>query len=231
MRITLAALALGSVSIGVLTAADPTPGKNLFNLQIIAYKGTNCPQGSLSGGGHRIAVKADVTDNPDRLTPTQLVRQNDIMLSPGDFAVLDGNACVDGVAGFQLPTQTIGGTLDDPTFQSYEVFLRLVGKPGTGIDVRTCATLLGDVNTTADDIIRCSTEAVVRTRTSGKGSKPTFENVSRQLLTICLDTDGNGSCDARYALFNGLFEDFFWNWNTTGQAHAQLVFVAVPDGA
>jgi hypothetical protein len=210
-------------------AADPTPGKNLFQLEIIAYDGNNCPQGDPSG--HRIAIKADVSDNPNGQLANTLVRQNDILLTAGEFQVLDGNACVDGVARFQLPAQGIGGTLEDPTFQEYEVWARLVGKPGTGVDVRTCATGPGEdgVPNTADDEIVCSTEAWVSVRQKGPGSKPTFTNVSKYLLTICLDTDGNGTCDTRLALFDPLLYDYFWNWNTTGKAHAQLVFVEVPD--
>src|SRR5437867_7458169 len=72
--------------------------KLLFNLEVIAYKGDNCPSGDMVGTNtHRIAVRADVNDNP---TLAQYVRQNDILLAPGEFAVLDGNACSDGVARF-----------------------------------------------------------------------------------------------------------------------------------
>ncbi len=161
------------------------------------------------------------------------------MLAPGPFAVLDGNACTDGVAKFQLPLNpcVVGGTVndacsvDDPTFQNYGVYARLVGKPNTGVDVTTCATgagldgLLG----TADDVIVCSTENWLSLRGSGKDSKPHFENVSKELLSICVDTSGDGVCDTRYALFASQFEDYFWNWNTEGKAHAQLFFMAIPD--
>jgi len=213
--------------------------KLLFNLEVIAYNGDNCPQGSLTDGGHRIAVKADVNDNPNGQLASTLVRQNDIMLAAGDeFKVLDGNACVDGVAKFQLPANPIGGTLDDPTFQEYTVFARLVGKPNTGVNVTTCATGPGAdaVLGTADDEIVCSTESWVSVRQ--KGTKPQFTNVSKELLTICtelalIDNDpltvGDGVCDIRLALFDPRLYDYFWNWNTTGKAHAQLFFMAIPD--
>ena len=94
--------ALGSMLVCLASpakAADPTPGKNLFQLEIIAYNGNNCPQGDFIGTNrHQIAVKADVNDNPNGKLATDLVRQNDIMLAPGDFQVVDGNACIDGVA-------------------------------------------------------------------------------------------------------------------------------------
>ena len=125
---------LGAVLVSLISpakAADPTPGKNLFQLEIIAYNGNNCPQGDFIGTSRRqIAVKADVSDNPNGKLVTDLVRQNDIRLAPGEFQVVDGNACKDGEARFNLPLNPIGGTLDDPTFQNYKVYGRLVGKPG-----------------------------------------------------------------------------------------------------
>ena len=245
----LAALLLGILAFSANTALAQIKGnglpqsKLLFNLEIIAYNGANCPQGSLADGGHRIAVKADVNDNPAGQNPLDpnFVRQNDIMLTAGEFAVLDGNACVDGVARFQLPAKicvdvdpnTAGDqcALDDPTFQEYLVFARLVGKPGTGVNVTTCATGPGPdaVLNTADDVIVCSTESWVDVRDSGKGSKPHFENVSKKLLTLCWDTSGDGICDVRLALFDPRLYDYFWNWNTQGKAHAQLFFMAIPD--
>ncbi len=221
--------------------------KLLFNLEVIAYDGNNCPTGDMIGTNtHRIAVKANVNDttfgepgnNPGGTLAKDIVRQNDIMLTSGDFAVLDGNACSDGIARFQLPTNLCSidpndysCQLEDPTFQNYQVYGRLVGKPGTGVDVTTCATSAGPdgVLHTDDDVIVCSTENWLSVRESGKGTKPTFTNVSKELLTVCVDTTGDGTCDARWALFAPQFYDYFWNWNTQGKAHAQIFFVAVPD--
>jgi hypothetical protein len=210
-------------------AADPTPGKNLYQLEIIAYSGSNCPAGDFTGTNrHQIAVRADVTDNPNGKLVTDLVRQNDIMLAPGDFQVVDGNACTDGVARFNLPLNPIGGTLDDPTFQNYKVYGRLVGKPLTEVTATTCGTNdAGTPNDTSDDFIQCSTESWISMRQ--KGTAPKYADVSKELLTVCLDTSGDGVCDTRVALFDPALFDYFWNWNTTGKAHAQLVFVAVPD--
>lgn len=227
--IVLGVLALLVLALPVW-AADPTPGKNLFQLEIIAYNGNNCPQGDFTDTNrHQIAVKADVNDNPNGQVASTLVRQNDIMLapsdSPGEFLVVDGNACKDGVARFKLPTVTIGGTADDPTFQDYMVYGRLVGKPGTKVNVTTCAT---DPSTDPDTII-CSLESWVSVRSKGPGSAPKYENVSKYLLTVCLAENAGGVCTTRIPLFDASLYDYFWNWNTTGKAHAQLVFVAVPD--
>jgi hypothetical protein len=213
----------------------PKGQKLLFNLEVIAYDAANCPTGNRQG--HSIAVRADWQDNPEGVLANALVRMNDIMLSPGPFDVIDGNACIDGVASFQLPLNPCveGGTvnddcsLDDPQFQAYEVYARLVGKWGTGVDVTTCATGAGEdaVLNTADDVIVCSTENWLEMRQ--KGTAPKFTNRSKELLTVCLDTDGDTTCDRRVALFNNDLYDYFWNWNTFGKAHAQLFFVAVPD--
>jgi len=212
----------------------PKGQKLLYNLEVIAYNGNNCPSGdNVGSSGHRIAVRADVSDDPRGANPNTLIRQNDIMLAPGPFAVLDGNACNDGVASFQLPLNPCAETLDqacsldDPTFQVYEVFTRLVGKPGTGVDVTTCATDDAATADPTDDTVVCSTENWMEMRQ--KGQAPKFVNRSKELLTICVDTTGDMICDTRLALFAPQLKDFFWNWNTEGKAHAQLFFVAVPD--
>lgn len=206
----------------------PMGQKLLYNLEVIAYDPNNCPSGDPNG--HRIAVKADVNDldKVKGADPSTLIRQNDIMLTEGPFQVLSSNACKNGTASFQLPANPcsdIGAScsVDNPAFQNYEVYGRLVGKPGTGVNVTTCAT------DTATNTIVCSTESWISVRASGKNSSPKFTNVSRELLSVCLDTDLNGKCDQRIALFSGGLEDFFWNWDTTGKAHAQLFFVALPD--
>ena len=176
--LALSALSL-SVAVYPARAADPTPGKNLYQLEVIAYSGSNCPQGDFTGSNrHQIAVRADVNDNPNGQLVNTLVRQNDIMLAPGDFQVVDGNACADGVARFNLPLNPIGGTLDDPTFQNYKVYARLVGKPGTGVNVTTCATNdAGTPNDTSDDFIQCSTESWISMRQ--KGSAPKYADVEQ----------------------------------------------------
>src|SRR5262245_49983484 len=58
--------------------------KLLFNLEVIAYNGNNCPSGDMIGTNtHRIAVKADVNDNPNGKTlGVDYYRQNDILLAP-----------------------------------------------------------------------------------------------------------------------------------------------------
>ena len=109
----------------------------------------------------------------------------------------------------------------------------MVGRPNTEIGVTTCASELddedydGDLNT---DEILCSTESVVKVRDTGKG-KMRFTDETAALLTICLDTyddfNFDGNCDVRLGIFDPALEDYFWQWNTNGKAHAQLVFIPV----
>jgi hypothetical protein len=237
-----------------------------YMLNVKAFDPDNCPAGDFTGSNrHMIAVQADfgdidfdagTTSNQAGTNKNAMIKANTIKLTEGDdFQVLDGNACSKGGAEFMLPADPYlcdkdgDGALDDevindPTcitedlmFQEYRVFVRLVGRPGTGIGITTCADEATgydvDLDTiTSEDEILCSTESVVKIRMTGKGSMK-FHDVTRELLTLCLDTlvDGNldGNCDTRYALFDPALEDFFWQWNTHGKAHAQLVFIPYPD--
>lgn len=237
-----------SSAIAVAGQGNNLPSGPRFMLNVIAFD--NCPAGDFIGSNrHTIAVKAnfDPYSDPSKpLTGTQagklaseLIKTNTIALKEGyDFQVLDGNGCNKGGAQFMLPANPYTCPADDlnclntdPTFQEYRVFVRLVGRPKTGIGVTTCAsqevvtdTVLG----TTEDMIVCSTENVVKVRMTGQ-SRERFEDVSKQLLTICLDTDTNGTCDVRYPLFAMQLADYFWQWNTSGKAHAQLVFIPNPD--
>ena len=208
---------------------------------------------------HMIAVEADfgtidydneTTSNQAGTHKDNMIKTNTIKLAQGDdFQVLDGNACGSkGGAEFMLPADPYycdsngDGEIDendimndpectgeDLSFQEYKVFIRLVGAKGTGVGITTCADEAVDLDgdLVIEDTILCSTENVVRMRAKGKVAK--FENVTRQLLTLCLDTDGDTVCDARYPLFANELEDYFWQWNTSGKAHAQLVFIPIPD--
>ena len=252
-------LALGitlSLGFGIASAGNGNglpPGPR-YMLNVIAFDKNNCPAGDFTGSNrHMIAVEADFS--ADDLGATQagthkdnMIKTNTIKLTQGDdFRVFDGNACGSkGGAEFILPADPYNCTLDDGTvvtndpacigedlsFQEYNVFIRLVGAKGTGVGITTCADEADDYDPSGngipgEDFILCSTENVVRMRTKGKVAK--FEDVTRQLLTLCLDTDGDGACDARYPLFADELEDYFWQWNTKGKAHAQLVFIPIPD--
>jgi hypothetical protein len=135
-----------------------------------------------------------------------------IMLSEGPFDVLDKNG-TDGSAAFQLPNP-------DPTNSgttTYSVFARALGKPGGSSKTTTCAT----DPTTGE--VWCSVYSMVLVREKGKS---TFTNVSRELLYIYADTDGDGNLE-RYNLFNSSLTDYFWQYDNSGLKLAQLRFYQI----
>ena len=70
----------------------------------------------------------------------------------------------------------------------------------------------------------CSVESMVLVRESG-GSK--FANVSRQLLYVYADIDGDGDID-RTPLFGDGLEDYYWQYDNAGLRVAQLRFYPIP---
>jgi hypothetical protein len=136
-----------------------------------------------------------------------------ILLSEGPFDVLDKNG-TDGSAAFQLPNPDP----DNDGTTTYSVYARALGKPGGSSKTTTCAT----DPTTGETY--CSVYTSVLTRTSGKQS---FTNVSRELLYIYADIDGDGSID-RVNLFSDQLTDYYWQYDNTGLKLAQLRFYEVP---
>ncbi|MCC4263927.1 hypothetical protein LL240_05590 [Oceanimonas baumannii] len=230
------------------------PGER-FVLNVIAFD--QCPAGDFTDSNrHMIAVQADfgdidfdteMTSNQHHKLKNEIVRNNTIELGSsgldGGFQVVDGNACGESKGSAMLMMPITDANCDDgngdctveaPTFTQYQVYVRTVGKPGTGIGVTSCATEPDETDVDGDGItdqVLCSTENVVMARDTGRG-KMRFEDVSAELLTVCLDTMDDeildGECDVRYALFDPALVDYFWQWNTSGKAHAQLVFIPVP---
>ncbi|MEJ2132919.1 MAG: hypothetical protein P8Y95_15160, partial [Gammaproteobacteria bacterium] len=171
----------------------PSGSRNgAFNLQVIAFGPGTCPAGEFTDSNRRmIAVQADfgdtdfengTTSNQGGTLASDVLKTNTIGLAPGpDFQVIDGNACEKrGHDGAEL-------MLPEGIYGTYKVFVRMVGKPDTGIGVTTCGT--ADVENTpddpTDDVIACSTENVVELRDTGKG-KVKFKDYTEELLTVCL---------------------------------------------
>src|SRR5258708_31762064 len=116
-----------------------------------------------------------------------------ILLSPGDFQVLDAIG-TDGSASFQLPNPDSANT---GTTQ-YSVYARALGKPGGKSILVTCAT--DSFGTTF-----CSTDTAFFVRTKGKSS---FTNVSKELLYIYADINGTIT---RIPLFDPSLQDYYWS--------------------
>lgn len=215
-------------------------GNGGFLLNIHAYD--QCPGGAfLDSNRHHIAVQNGAAGNGADKT----VKLNKIFLQKGpDFWVQDGNACDDG-AKFYLPIDASNcancGVADgdplEPTFTQYEVRARLVGKPGGTVTATSCVETPDDelvVDLDTEDDIYCSVgegNVWVATRVVGNGKEQNkWDNVSTQLLTVCVDTDLDGACDDRLSLFDEAGLDYWWNWDAQGRAHVQLVFFPVQSG-
>lgn len=176
-----------------------------YNLNIIGVK--NDKNADFSGGnGHRIFV--------------DLKGHTKIMLAEGDFAVLDANG-TDGTARFQLPNP-------DPTnsgTSQYSVFARALGKPGGKADMTTGAYEWIDLNENGvvDEGELYLRMSVITLPLERKNGKQAFENVTKYLLYIYVDLDGDGTAE-RYNLFNDALQDYFWQYDNQGLKLVQLRF-------
>ncbi len=196
IALAIAAVLLLAVVIPA-AAGNGAPSGPHYDLNIIGVpKGKTAPM--TGSNGHVIFVSLD--------KPTK------ILLSAGDFQVLDANG-TDGSAAFQLPNP-------DPTNSgqtTYSVWARALGKPGGSSTTTACATdpVTGE--------LYCSVYSMVLVRSTGKS---TFDNVSKDLLYIYADVKGTGSLQ-RYPLFDSTLMDYFWNYDNNGLKLAQLRFYQV----
>lgn len=214
MKKLLVALVAAIVAAPAL-AGNGAPSGTHYNLNILGKD--NCAGSDLTGSNrHTIQVLLNYTDETNGILYSTFLldKTNKIMLAPGtDFQVTDGNACDKGGAGFTLPADVS---------TAWEVYARALGKPGGSATMTTCAAGAGPDGLlhTADDEIVCSTENVLLVRNTGKS---TFKNVTNELTTIYVDTDGDGVSE-RYNLFSSAFYDYFWDYDNQGLRLAQLRF-------
>jgi hypothetical protein len=176
-----------------LAADVGNTGGGCYNLQLI--KNTSKSQPLTDSNRHSIFLSG----------------KTQIKLSEGDFKVLDGNG-TDGEAKFQLPNP-------DPSLtgaSAYSVYARVVGKPGSGIDMTTCGVA-------ADGTLYCNENILSMSRIAGTSR---FQNVSKELLTVSGDFDGDGDIDT-VGLFNDALADYYWDVDAFGRLHAQLRFCPV----
>jgi hypothetical protein len=175
----------------------------IWSVNIIAYE--NCPQ---TDNANRISVLADFEDYYDTDTYTELTlvdvdKRNKIFVIPGpDFDVIDSNACDDGDGDDGAILQL---AVDSGQTVYYDLWIRLVGKPESGVSTQICA-----IEKSSGYLI-CETPTTMRVRDAGR---PTFQNATNDLLKF------KGA-----SLFDSNYEDYFWGWNTQGRPHAQLWFV------
>jgi len=196
----VATVALG----GSVSAGNGAPSGAHYNLNIIGVKNPKT---------------ADMTGSSRHTIFVPLSGSTRILLSEGEFAVLDGNG-TDGSAAFQLPNPDPDN--DGTTW--YSVYARALGTPKNSPYslTTTCAT--------HDGVEYCSVISLKLERTKGKS---TFQNVTKYLLYVYADTDGDGVADVRVPLFSDQWEGFLWDYDNHGLKLAQLRFyecaTTVPD--
>jgi hypothetical protein len=186
-----------TTTVSVETTGNGAPSGAHYNLNIIGVPKEKTADMD-GNNGHRIFVP--------------LEGKTKILLQEGDFAVLDANG-TDGSASFQLPNpdpENTGTT-------EYSVFARALGTPGGSAKMSTCAT----DPITGEEL--CSVAVLEVERTKGKQS---FTNVSKELLYIYVDLDGDGTAE-RYNIFNDALEDYFWSYDNSGLKVLQLRFYPV----
>ncbi|TMV45833.1 hypothetical protein FE783_28295 [Paenibacillus mesophilus] len=194
-----AALTLSAAGVtGAESTGNGAPSGAHYNLNII-------------GVSHD--KNADMTNNDGRRIFVPLEGSSRILLSQGDYQVLDANG-TDGSAAFRLPNPDPDG--DGTT--SYSVYARALGKSGGSSEMTTCAT---DPST---DELYCSLYSLVSVRDKGKSS---FDNVTKELLYIYVDLDGDGVTE-RYPLFDDRLENYFWQYDNKGLKVLQLRFYEQP---
>jgi hypothetical protein len=157
---------------------------------------------------------ADMTGNNGHRIFVKLEGKTKIMLGEGEtYTVLDANG-TDGKAKFQLPDPDP----ENDGITKYSVFARSLGKPGGSATITTCAT----DTATGDEY--CSVYATIALREKGKSS---FSDISRELLYIYADLDGDGNLE-RYPLFDDALEGYFWDYDNSSLKLYQLRFYPVP---
>jgi hypothetical protein len=170
-------------------------GGGCYNLEIIAQKSKTV---DLTGtSGHSLFIGLNT--------------QTKILLQEGPFNVIDRNG-TDGSASFSLPAP-------DPTNSgttAYSVFMRLVGKPNSSLNLATCGT-------DSTGATYCSQDTVNMSRIAGSSK---FLNVSQQLLYIYADINGDGIVD-RVPLFDSSLTSYYWQVDSLGRLHAQARFCPV----
>jgi hypothetical protein len=169
-----------------------------YNLNIIGV--SKDKTASMDGNnGHRIFVK--------------LWGNSKIWLGEGeDFQVLDANGTDGNGAKFQLPDPDP----DDDLVTTYSVYARALGSPGGWSQSTTCfVDEYGD--------LYCSSDTLTLVRGHGKQA---FTNVSKELLTVYTDIDGDGIPE-RTGLFDDASYDYFWSYDNHGLKLAQLRFYPI----
>ncbi|MES3034642.1 MAG: hypothetical protein V4813_11660 [Gemmatimonadota bacterium] len=195
-------------SLAVASTGNGAPSGAHYNLNVIGVsKGKSAEFDG--GNGHRLFVG---------LGRTGASVVTNIKLAEGPFAVLDANG-TDGEATFQLPNpvdDANGDGVDDDGKLGYSVYVRALGNPKGSASMTSCYTDTTGTWCNAGDLV------VSLNRVSGNK----FVDVSKQLLQVCVDADGDLTYDLE-PIFADAEKDYFWEYTNSGLRLAQMRFYPV----
>ncbi|HET8922422.1 MAG TPA: hypothetical protein VFN26_05430 [Candidatus Acidoferrum sp.] len=205
------------------TTGSGAPSGAHYDLNIIGVDSAKKPP--LTGSDRHTIFVPLVSDQG--ALDTDIASGADILLIQGPFTVCDGNAfdaaydCSGNKIGnqgavFQLPCNTNIATATGTTLvpctstgagsvASYQVWARVVGKPGGSGTITTCAT---DLST---NTVVCNANDTILVRS--KLNK--FENVTNALTSLVTGTQ-------TVSLFGAGFQNFFWDYDNNGNKLLQL---------
>ena len=228
---TLTTLSLGLVSVAAVgitacnsdsispTRVQPT-GTASFGTGLPGNPSDNLYKFNMIGVSDPKQVSLD-NDQGKRMF-VNLVGHSTINLQMGStFDILDANATDQDGGLFQLPDPDP----DNDGVTSYGVYVRTVGTPGGSAKLTSCVTGDPDGAGPATTGTFCSVDTVTVSRSAGK---PKVTNVSKELLTTCVDLDGNGTCDKRIFLFDDALLNYAWSVDNNGLRVAQFWFFPIP---
>jgi hypothetical protein len=227
---------IGLAVLSTLCAAMPSwagggngaPSGAHYNLNII---GVDNPKTSPMTSSDRHTIFVGLGTKKSDPNATNVI--TNIWLTPGDFQVCDGNGfdpaydCSGKQIGrgtngavFQLPCNTAVPTDftcdSSKASASYSVWGRALGQPGGSATITTCG--YDDTGT-----LVCSSENTLNVFSRGNG-KQVFQDVTSQLTTlqdVCFDVGGTTMCGS-VSLFNGVLQDYFWQYDNNGLRLAQI---------
>ena len=187
-------------------SGNGAPSGSHYNLNIIGVPKDKTAD-MVGNQGHRIFVK---------LEGKSKIYLKEAPKGEG-FQVLDANGTDGNGARFQLPDPDP----DDDLVTEYSVFARALGKPGGQSFMTTCFEYLDEY--LEEYVELCSDETLTLTR--GKG-KQTFQNVSKELLTLVIDVDGDDVLE-RVGIFDEELYEYFWDYDNNGLKIVQLRFYPI----
>lgn len=189
-------------------------------IPVYAGQGNQAPPGphfNLNIIGVPKEKSADMEHSNRHVIFVKLYGKTRILLSEGDFRVLDGNG-TDGTAKFQLPNPDP----DNDGLTEYSVWVRAVGTPGGSAVMTTCAIYYDEELEEEEEVCPLSQLLIVREHKNNK-----FSNVTRELLYVYIDLDGD-SIPERYPLFSDALYGYFWDYDNNGLKVAQFRFYEIP---